>query len=81
MNFLSLWLFVDVLSSIQFVVVVVVVLLCFISKAAPGPGVELEMQLQPYTAATAELDLSSICNLCCSLRQHQILHPMREARD
>ena len=46
-----------------------------------GLGVKLEMQLQTYTTATAILDPISICFLCCSLQQCQILNPMRKARD
>ena len=33
------------------------------------------------TTATATLYPSCICNLCCSWQQHQILNPLREARD
>ena len=33
----------------------------------PGLRVELELQLAAYTTARALLDLSWICNLCCSL--------------
>ena len=31
--------------------------------------------------AIANLDPSLVCDLCCSLQQHQILNPLREARD
>ena len=31
--------------------------------------------------ATATLDSSHICNLCCTLQQSQFLHPLSEARD
>ena len=34
-----------------------------------------------YTTATAMLDLSCICDLHRSLRQHWILNPLSEARD
>ena len=34
-----------------------------------------------YTPATAALDLSGICDLHHSSRQHQILNPLSEARD
>ena len=34
-----------------------------------------------YTTATEMLDLSRICDLCCSLRQCWILNPLSEARD
>ena len=47
----------------------------------PGLGVESEQQLQAYTTATAMLDLSCVCNLCHSSRQHQNLNPLREVRD
>ena len=47
----------------------------------PRLGVKSELQLPTYTTDTATRDPSHICNLCCSLRQHQILSPMREARD
>ena len=47
----------------------------------PMLGVKLELQLPPYTTAIATPDLSHICNLCHSLRQHWILNPLSEARD
>ena len=43
----------------------------------PGLGVKLEA----YTTATATLDLSHICDLCCSWQQHRVLNPLSEARD
>ena len=44
--------------------------------------VELELQLLAYTTATAMRDLSRICYLHHSSRQHQILiNPLSEARD
>ena len=47
-----------------------------------GPRLEAELELQLPVYATATLDLSHICNLRCSLRQHhQILSPLSEARD
>ena len=47
----------------------------------PGRGVESELQLLACTTTTATLDLSCICDLCCSLWQHRILNPMSKARD
>ena len=47
----------------------------------PGLVVKSELQPQAYATAIATQDLSHICNLCCSLKPHQILNPMREARD
>ena len=47
----------------------------------PRLGIESELQLQAYTIATATLDPSCVCDLCCSLQQHWILNPLREARD
>ena len=47
----------------------------------PRLGVKLELQHLAYTTATATPDPSYICNLYCSLRQHQILNPLIEARD
>ena len=44
-------------------------------------GVESKLQLPAYATATAMPDLSSICNLCCSLQQCGILNPLSEARD
>uniref|UniRef100_A0A8W4FFG0 Uncharacterized protein n=1 Tax=Sus scrofa TaxID=9823 RepID=A0A8W4FFG0_PIG len=41
--------------------------------------VKSELQLQAY--ATATMDLSRICNPCCSLQQHWIVNPLSEARD
>ena len=47
----------------------------------PRLEIESELQLPAYTTATATLDLSHICDLQCSLWQHQILYPLSEARD
>ena len=47
----------------------------------PRLGVELELQLPAYTTATATWDISCICDLCFSLRQHWILNPLSKARD
>ena len=44
-------------------------------------GVELEVQLPAYTTAIAMWDLSHVCNQHHSSQQHQILHPLGEARD
>ena len=43
--------------------------------------VKLELQLLPYTTATATRDLSHVCNLHYTSRQHQILNSLSEARD
>ena len=50
-------------------------------REVPGLGVQSEPQLPAYTTAMAMMDLSHICDLYCSLRQCQILNPLREARD
>jgi len=47
----------------------------------PSLGVESELQLLAYTTAPAMPDPSQICNLPHSSQQHQILNPLREARD
>ena len=47
----------------------------------PGLGVELELQLLAYTTGRATPDPSRMCDLCCSLQQHQILNSLNEARD
>ena len=47
----------------------------------PRLGVESELQPPAYTTATAAWDLSHICDLRHSGRQHWILHPLSEARD
>ena len=47
----------------------------------PRLGVELELQLPAYTTNSAMPDPSCICNLHHSLKQCQILSPLREARD
>ena len=47
----------------------------------PGLGAESELQLPAYTTATATKDLSCICDLHHSSRQHQTLNPLSEARD
>ena len=48
---------------------------------APRLGVKSELQLQAYTTATAMLDLSRICDLYHSSREHWILDPLSKARD
>jgi len=47
----------------------------------PRLGVESELQLLAYTTATATPGPSHICDLHYSSWQHQILNPLREARD
>ena len=47
----------------------------------PRLGVKSELQLPAYIIAMATSDLSRVCNLHHSSRQHQILNPLREARD
>ena len=44
-------------------------------------GVESELQLLAYATATAIADLSLTLNAHNSLRQHQIINPLSEARD
>ena len=48
---------------------------------ASGLQVRLEWQPPAYTTASATPDPSRICDLNCSLEQHQILNPRTEARD
>ena len=49
----------------------------------PRLGDESELQLPAYTTATAtaKQNLSFVCDLHHSSRQHQILKPLSEARD
>ena len=47
----------------------------------PGVGVKSELWLKAYTPATATPDLSRICDLHHSSRQHWILNPLSEAKD
>ena len=47
----------------------------------PRPGVKWELQLSAYNTATAMPELSNICDLHRSLKQHKILKPLNEARD
>ena len=47
----------------------------------PRLGVESELQLPAHTTATATRDLSRVCDLHHSSRQHQILNPLIEVRD
>ena len=47
----------------------------------PRLEVKSELQLLAYTTATAEQDLSHVCNLHHSSQQHWILNPVSEARD
>ena len=47
----------------------------------PRLGVESELQQLAYATATAMLDLSRVCHLHHSSRQHQILNALSKARD
>ena len=47
----------------------------------PRPGVTSELQLPASAAATATPDPSRLGDLHHSSQQHQILHPLSEARD
>ena len=47
----------------------------------PRLGVKSELQLPAYTTATAMQNLSRICDLYHSSRQHQILNPLSKASD
>ena len=47
----------------------------------PGLGFKSQLQLPAYAIAIAMTDPSCVCNLHCSLWQHQILNPLSEARD
>ena len=47
----------------------------------PQLGVESELQLPAYTTATANQDLSCICDLHHSSQQCWIINPLSEARD
>ena len=47
----------------------------------PRVGAELELHLPAYTTAIAKPDPSCICDLHHTSWQHQILHPLSEARD
>ena len=47
----------------------------------PRLGVESELQLPAYARATATPDLSHVCDLHHSSRQHQILNPLNGAQD
>ena len=47
----------------------------------PRQGVQSELQLLAYATATATSDLSQVCDLQHSSRQHQILNPPMEAKD
>ena len=47
----------------------------------PWLGVELELELPAYATATANQDLSRVCDLYHSSQQCWILNPLSEARD
>ena len=59
---------------------------CFIGPHSwhvevPRLGVKSELQPLAYTTAAAKEDLSHVCDLHHSSRQHQILNPRSKARD
>ena len=47
----------------------------------PRLGVQWELYLPAYARATAIWDLSHVCDLHHSSRQHRILNPLSKARD
>ena len=47
----------------------------------PRLGGGIRAAASAYTTATATLDLTHICNLCCSLWQPWILNQLSKARD
>ena len=47
----------------------------------PRLGVELELQVPAYTTDTAMQDLSQVCDLHHSSKQHRVLNPLIEAKD
>ena len=47
----------------------------------PRPRAESELQLPAYATATANQDLSRICDLHHSSRQRRILNPLSKTRD
>ena len=47
----------------------------------PRLGIQPEIQLPANTTATATQDLSHVCDLYHSSRQHQSLNPLNKARD
>ena len=47
----------------------------------PRLGIESELQLTAYTPATATPDLSCICDLYHSSREHRVLNPLSGARE
>ena len=47
----------------------------------PKLGVKSELQLPAYATASATPDLSCVCDLHHSPKQHWILNPLSEARD
>ena len=42
---------------------------------------QIRAAAEAHTTATTPPNLSCICDLCCSLQQHQILNPMSKTRD
>ena len=46
-----------------------------------GLGVKLELQLRPMPQPQAHQIRATNCDLCHSVRQHQVLNPLSEARN
>ena len=77
---------VHTMCSINSFIILSILFFCFLGPhlwhmEAPRLGVESELQLPIYTTATATLDLSCVCDLHYSSRQHQSLNPLSGARD
>ena len=71
-------------SPFSFILFIFLFLLFRAAPAAYGgsqAGVESELQLPAYATATAIQDLSHVCDLHHSSRQHLILNPPSEARN
>ena len=71
-------------SLFSFILFIFLFLLFRAAPAAYGgsqAGVESELQLPAYATATAIQDLSHVCDLHHSSRQHLILNPPSEARN
>ena len=62
---------------VLFFLFIVIPVACGSSQARGWSG----LQMEAYHTATTTLDLSHICDLCCSLQQHWIFNPLSEVRD
>ena len=86
MYFLPVFIICHLPYSFFFIFICLFIYFCWLGPhlqhmEVPRLGVEWELQLPATATATAMPEPSRVCGLHHSSRQHQILNPLREARN